>query len=308
MDQDLRTARKRFRASIKELRRLADQIAAEAEKERQSRFRAMESVGILLQAPEEGGNSAFQEACNRMRKPVLDQLLSAKKKSRERKAQNHPHPNVDGVIIDCIPDIFPGLSQGELIWLLAWNIADGEWDRIGLKQVNARMFLLEILGKVHGDPVDTSKRSRGRLQQRLMALREGTFEEIQQEAPFSRYARNNIDELLSARTEEGEAGFARVWGQVFRSGWEAARERQDPIRIIGDAGDCEERALEVRGAADTETRIAAEWWYLYYTFGRAWTPGMHVTLRGKEEGAHFSVHDIHMFPDSRKEIYFRLPW
>ena len=53
----------------------------------------------------------------------------------------------------------------------------------------------------------------------------------------------------------------------------AARESQNPIRITGDVGDCEERALEVIGAPNRETRVAAEWWYLYHTLGNNWTRG-----------------------------------
>jgi hypothetical protein len=202
----------------------------------------------------------------------------------------------------------PGLSLIESVWRLAWNIADGEWGRIGLEEAGARKLLLAQFSKLHGDLLGAAKVSRGRLQQCLMALRRGTFEEIQQDSPFSLHARRNMDTLLRAWMEEGEAGFARVWAEVFRPGWQAARETHPPIQIIEDIGDCEERALEVRGALDGETRVAAEWWYLYYMFGRDWKPGMHFTAIAKEEGTHFSVHNITVLPDTRKRVYFRLPW
>jgi hypothetical protein len=35
--------------------------------------------------------------------------------------------------------------------------------------------------------------------------------------------------------------------------------------------------LEVIGPPDRQTRIAAEWWYLFYTFGQSQAPGMHFT-------------------------------
>ena len=67
--------------------------------------------------------------------------------------------------------------------------------------------------------------------------------------------------------------------------------------------------MEVKGAPDRAIRVAAEYWYLYYTFGLSWTPGMpHGTEGAKEGGAHFSARDIQILPDTRKRVYFRLPW
>jgi len=191
----------------------------------------------------------------------------------------------------------------------AWNIADGEWGRSRLDEQRGREWLrLKYFGNLHGDPLEAVKVARGGLQQSLMASRSGTFEETQQQSPFSRAAQRNMDTLLHAWVNEGETGFARVRAEVFAPGWETARSAEDPIRVVGDTGDCEERALEVRGAPDSETRVAAEWWYLYHTLGRSWKPEMHSTRSGKEEGVHFSVHDILVLPDSHRSVFFRLPW
>lgn len=210
-------------------------------------------------------------------------------------------------MIGCMAET-AGLSEIELVWLIGWNAAAGQWERIGLGEPASKEFFLDLISKLQGNPLDAAKQSRIRLQQGLMSLRRERFEEIQREAPFSRYAQANMEALLRAWMEKGEAGFTQVWQQIFQPGWEAARERQDPIQIVEGLGDCEERALEVKGAVDQETRVAAEWWYLYYTFGREWTPGMHFTISGKEDGAHFSVHDIHIVPNTRRRVYFRLPW
>jgi len=134
--------------------------------------------------------------------------------------------------------------------------------------------------------------SGGRLQQRLMSLWRGTFEEIQQESPFSRDAQCNMLTLLRGWEGDGERGFTRAWDKVFPTAWEAARKPQHPIQIISESGDCEDRALEVRGAPDRRSRVFAEFWYLSYTFGSDWTPAGHSTRVGKENGSHFSVHDI----------------
>lgn len=200
------------------------------------------------------------------------------------------------------------LSEIELIWLIAWNIADGEWNKVGLEEKGGHELLLHIFRELQGDLLQAAKASRIRLQQSLMAARRGTFEEIQQEAPFSQHAQHNMRILLGAWLRDGDKGFARQWPDSFPPGWEAGRAAQTPVRIIADTGDCEERALEVVGAPDRETRVAAEWWYLYYTLGRAWEPGMHLTVFGEKEGTHFSVHKIRVFPEFRREIYFRLPW
>jgi hypothetical protein len=207
-----------------------------------------------------------------------------------------------------LADLCRDLTQIEFVWLLGWNIADGRWSRIGLEQLSARHFLLDLFSKLHDDPLGGAKSSCRRLQQRLMALHRGTFEEIQQESPFSRLAQRNMDGLLRAWMDDREAGYARAWEQVFQPGWEAALESQEPIQIIGDVGDCEERALEVIGAPDRQTRVAAESWYLYHTFGGNWTPGMHFTTSAHESAARFSVHNITVLPDSQKQVYFRLPW
>jgi hypothetical protein len=210
------------------------------------------------------------------------------------------------VIIDFMEER-PGLSQAELVWLIVWNVVGGEWNRIDLDQENARTFLLDCLRKMQGNPCEAAEAARVQLQRSLMALRRETFERIQQESPFSEQAQRNMGVLLSAWLNDGEAGFARAWAEVFPPGWEAAREQQEPIQISGDVGDCAERALEVRGAPDRKARVSAEWWYLFYTFGKSWEPGTHSTRIGKQDGTFYSVHDIHVFPNSRRTVFFRLP-
>lgn len=195
----------------------------------------------------------------------------------------------------------------EFVWLLGWNIAAGEWPRIGVKPQAGREVLIDLFGNLQGDSSELPKKSARRLQQALMALQGRSFEHIQQEAPFSRFAQRNMEALLRAWTERGAAGFAQVWDGIFHAGWEAERGQQNPIRIVGEIGDCPAYALQVVGAPDAQTRVAAEWWYLYYTFGQGWTWGMHRT-RGSNDGTHYSVHHIQIPPNGEKRVYFRLPW
>ena len=200
------------------------------------------------------------------------------------------------------------LTTIEVVWLLGWNIADGRWGRVGLDEMAGRGLLLDLFTNLHGGGLEVVKESSGRLQQHLMSLRRGTFEEIQQQAPFRRHVQRNMEALLRAWYEEGEAGFTQTWERIFRVGWDTARAPQEPIRIIGEGGDCQERALEVLGAPDHETRAAAEWWYKFYAYKPGWKPGLHLTTTPDESGTHYSAHEIEIPPDIRRWIYFRLPW
>jgi hypothetical protein len=219
-----------------------------------------------------------------------------------------------------MPDIPPHLSEIayfaqhlttiEFVWFLAWNIADGRWTEMGLDNTAGRSQLLYHFSQLHddGELLDVVKKSSGQLRRRLMALQRGAFEEIQREAPFSRHAQRNMETLLRAWKEEGEAGFAQAWEKTFPVGGEGTRGPEEPIRIVGDGGDSPERALDVLGAPDQETRVAAEWWYKDYTFGQKWRSGLHLTTRPDEKGTRYSAHEIEIPPDIRKWIYFRLPW
>ena len=203
-----------------------------------------------------------------------------------------------------------GLSQDELAWLVAWKAAAGAWDRIDLSPDEAKEVILHFMRCLHkdADALQAAKQSRGRLQQSLMALRRQSFEEIQSEAPFSVEANGNFKELLRAWQDEGEEGVTRVWNRMFAPGRHETKHSQVPIKIIGGPGDCQERALEVIGAPDQETRVAAEWWYLFYTYGRNWQWEMHATLEGNKGAGHFSMHEIRLQSGRGKRIYFRLPW
>jgi hypothetical protein len=53
--------------------------------------------------------------------------------------------------------------------------------------------------------------------------------------------------------------------------------------------------------------VVAEWWYLYYTFGSGWTPGMHATTRADGEGKRYSVHEVEFPGEGRRRVYFRVP-
>jgi hypothetical protein len=113
--------------------------------------------------------------------------------------------------------------------------------------------------------------------------------------------------LLGAYAESGDGGLAAAWHETFPDNREVQPAGYEPIRVLGGGGESSESALEVVGAPDQETRVAAEWWYLRYRFGRDWTPGMHMTTTENANGDRFSVHNIELSGGSRKQIFFRLP-
>jgi hypothetical protein len=125
---------------------------------------------------------------------------------------------------------------------------------------------------------------------------------------MSRFAQRNMKALLRAWRNGGVRGFAQAWDATFHSGWEDGRERQYPIRIIGDKADCKERALEVLGAPDRQSRTAAEFWYLFYSLGDGWKWERHETAGDDDGGPEFSVHHIRVLSGAKRRVYFRLSW
>jgi hypothetical protein len=200
-----------------------------------------------------------------------------------------------------------GLSEVEIAWLITWNVAAGYWSRVGLNPSEAKKLMVDFARQLRGNPLEAAKHSRVQLQQALMALKKDSFEEIQGEAPFRPHAQQNIRRLLGAYAEAGETGIAGAWDEIFPNGRQLQPGRYDPIRVLGGDGESSEGAVEVVGAPDQETRVAAEWWYLRYRFGRGWTPGMHMTTTENASGDRFSVHNIEVPDGSRKQIFFRLP-
>ena len=201
-----------------------------------------------------------------------------------------------------------GLSQVDMALLIGWKCASGDWAQMGLQPGEAKDLLVRFIDvMLQGNKLEAITKSKLYLQNALMALRRGSFEEIQGDAPFQRYAHGNMISLTKAFTGEG-LNFDQVWNDRFAPGWQERIRRQAPIHILGLDGDSEENALEAIGAPDQETRVASEYWFLNFTFGKSWKPMLHATTSSEDGGRHFSMHDIEVFPNIRKRIFFRLPW
>lgn len=201
-----------------------------------------------------------------------------------------------------------GLSEIELMWLIAWNLAAGYWDKVALAPDQAKTLMFDFARQLQGNPLEAARNSWIHMRQALMTLRKDSFEDIQAEAPFRPHAYRNLQRLLTAHIESGDLGMEKAWQEIFPEGREVEPEKYQPIRVIGGNGESEETALEVIGAPDRETRVAAEWWYLRYQFGWEWEPGIHMTTTKNASGERFSVHDGQLSSGVGKQLFFRLPW
>ncbi len=199
-----------------------------------------------------------------------------------------------------------GVSQADILFLTAWKCAAGEWDQLGLAADQAREMLFDFIGVIQGDRIQAIRHSRLSLQNSLMALRRGSFEEIQREAPFLDYANRNLLELVGAWTAGGKVEFASLWEKLFAPGWQDKMQHQEPILIAGSGGDSEENALETIGAPDQQTRVATEYWYLNFTFGKLWKALLHASMTSEDHVSRYSVHHVEIFPKMAKRVYFRV--
>ena len=195
---------------------------------------------------------------------------------------------------------------GNIKWYDAWHIARGAWRQRGFDEEEARRYIGRVFAKIEGDPRQKLMESRIRLQQELMSLGGRSFEEVQTEAPFSLRARNNLDALFEAWQREGEEGVAHAWPTLFAPGRLAAPEDQTPISIAGRDGDSAETALQVKGASDRRIRVAAEWWYLFYTFQTEWRATRHSSRGDMRSDVRYSVHDIITRDDEPRTVWFKI--
>lgn len=167
--------------------------------------------------------------------------------------------------------------------------------------------LLELFGMVRGPRLDPFLATRRDWQQMLMERRQGTFEEIQRDAMFSRVALERLRALLPAWEAGGDAAASVIWERLFTDqpgeGWRT----ELPVRVTGGNGASEATAIQLLHTLDMETRVAAEWWFLRYSLPQGWQPRCHMSTRREQDGAEFSVHDVQLPDSTAIRVYFRKP-
>src|SRR5262249_39690389 len=151
-------------------------------------------------------------------------------------------------------------------------IVDGRWDQVGiLSEDEASNFLLTYLPhlKVGNDIQKFAKYAYLDLQNTLMAFRKDDFCTIQMEPPFSEFGQQNFIKLINTWRNKGDAGYKEEFKQIFFAGWKQQKPKLKLITYEGGSGDTRENAIIIH-APNNEKGVFAEYWYLYFKFGRGW--------------------------------------
>ncbi|MGH9477965.1 MAG: hypothetical protein ACRD1A_01930 [Terriglobales bacterium] len=138
-------------------------------------------------------------------------------------------------------------SAAETALLLAWHIADGNWELLRIEPADAQKLFADFMRVLHEPRLENILAVRTSLQQELMARKRGTFEAIQREAPFRALALERMVALIQAWEADGERALDLVWRQVFDSSWHADLRGRHPVRILRGAGRAEDDAVEFFG-------------------------------------------------------------
>jgi hypothetical protein len=174
----------------------------------------------------------------------------------------------------------------------------GRWEEMAGIEEDAREFALEVTQALKHHDKQTVRALFGRTKQALMSNHgKWSFERVQQEPAFSEFGLQNMIRLVQAWKAAGDAGFRQEWNRTFTAGWQRNAPAHRVVTIRGGPGDSAETAF-VLDAPDVETRVAAEHWYLYYTYGEAWQLELQKLI-GQHDVLRLS------FPDSAsKDVFF----
>jgi hypothetical protein len=191
------------------------------------------------------------------------------------------------------------LGEEEELCLLVTFFVSGRWQEMAGTEEESREFVLEFVRSLKQDRDHAVMRSIFlKMQQALMAHPgKWSFERIQEEPPFSEFAQENALRLHNAWLGAGDNGFRDEWKRIFTSDWKARAATQNVVTVQGGPGQSAETAI-VLNAPDVQTRVAAEHWYLYYTYGREWRLEVQKLV-----GPH-DVMQITLPNGGRKDVFF----
>jgi hypothetical protein len=194
------------------------------------------------------------------------------------------------------------LDDNEHVSLIATHVAAGQWQEIGLLPGQPPTWFLNFARSLKGDPADAMTSILSILQLVLMAQRKSTFLEIQFEPAFSSTAQANAITLARA-SRGGDADFIATWNRIFAGKVETQVPEQMFASYDGGPGDVPENAVTIQ-APDLELAVRAEYWYLFYSYGRKWTLGREQRTMPAPDGRVFDQLEL-IFPDqNRKWAYF----
>ena len=198
------------------------------------------------------------------------------------------------------------LREGELLYLAGMNVAAGNWELFGNSEQEARTFLMSMIAILKNHGPDEIRNLVWKMQNILMAQRDGDFLSIQTNAPFIPCVRNHMETLDECWVAGGEAGFLEMWDIAFRPGWREKVVPHEIIRLSGGPGESGDTAFRVY-APDGETRICAQYWYLCYNYGRIhkdWKPGVQGLTFPDEQGREFDVMNVILPDGEERKFYF----
>jgi hypothetical protein len=188
--------------------------------------------------------------------------------------------------------------------LAVWFVAAGRWAEAGLSETEGRDLVCHFFNCLRSAPEDSLRVSYASLQNTLMAMQKGTFESIQSEPPFSRFGRRGMKAFIRAWLEGGEAEFKRRWEEVFCPGWRQAQQDR-AIRIVGGQGGTPDTAIQV--VTDySDDKIFAEYWHLYYQYGKSWRCEMQMSTMPDSGGRRYDVLHLRFHDGQERRLYFVL--
>jgi hypothetical protein len=199
-----------------------------------------------------------------------------------------------------------GLSQLELGELAVWFVAAGRWAEVGLSEAEGRDLVCHFFKCLKSPAEDSLQASYLSLQNTFMAMRNGTFESIQSEPPFSRFGRRGMKAFVGAWLEGGEAELKRRWVEVFCPGWRHVQQDR-AIRITGGQGATPETPIELV-TDSSDDKIFAEYWYLYYQHGKSWRCEMQMSTLPDSGGRRYDVLHLRFHDGQERRLYFLLRW
>jgi hypothetical protein len=189
------------------------------------------------------------------------------------------------------------LEDTEHVCVIATYVAAGRSEEINLLPDQRQPWFLSFAQSLSGDVEEAVNAIFSMLQHVLMAQHRHDFTTVQLEPAFSPFARANAVALAKAAML-GKSDLDAEWRRTFAPGWEERVPEQLLTTYSGGPGDSPSTALTIL-APDLTTAIHAEYWYLFYVFGRNWQLGDEHRTTPNEEGRVFDQLEL-IFPDGAR--------
>jgi len=194
------------------------------------------------------------------------------------------------------------LDDNEHISLIATHVASGQWQEIGLLPGQPQSWFLTFARNLKGDVVEAIENIFSILQLVLMAQRQTDFLAIQLEPAFRGTAQANSIALAKA-SQGADSEFIAEWNRIFAVRQEQRVPEQVLASYTGGPGDQPANAVTIE-APDLALAIRAEYWYLFYRYGRNWKLGREQRSTPAEDGRVFDKLELIFADQTREWAYF----